>query len=305
MTTDSTTETPFNALPGWAQLGVVFLILAGAIALFVGTGTSMADLPRGVSPSFVQIASIIVGVLLVITFVICLCGFFVVNPNESRVLVLFGKYRGTVRQNGFFWTNPFTIKHKVSIRARNLNGEKLKVNDKSGNPIEIAAVVVWKVRDTAEALFDVDDYEEYVSVQSESAVRHLASVHPYDADSDDAISLRRSTDEIAVELQSELDQRLAKAGVEVVEARLTHLAYAPEIASAMLQRQQADAIISARQKIVDGAVGMVQMALAKLQEENVVELDEERKASMVSNLLVTLCSEQSTQPVVNTGTLYS
>ena len=305
MTAESTREITFRVFGGWTMLGGISLVLLSAIALVIGTGMQISDLPRGVNPSAIQIGSVILGVLLAPTCAICLRGFFVVNPNESRVLVLFGKYRGTVRDNGFFWTNPFTAKEMVSLRARNLDGEKLKVNDSSGNPIEIAAVVVWKVRDTAQALFDVDDYRSYVRIQSESAVRHLASIHPYDAESDDAISLRRSTSEISVELKKALDARFATAGVEVLEARLTHLAYAPEIAHAMLQRQQAAAVVSARETIVDGAVGMVKIALAKLQGENVVELDNERKAAMVSNLLVTLCSDQATHPVVNTGTACS
>jgi len=237
---------------------------------------------------------------------ILLIGFFVVNPNQSRVLVLFGKYRGSVLRNGFFWTNPFTIRHRVSLRARNLNTDTLKVNDKGGSPIEIAAVIVWLVNDTAHAMFDVDDYEAFVRVQNEAAVRGLASQYHYDlAEEGEEISLRGSRDEVAVELRQQLEQRLERAGIQVLEARLSHLAYAPEIAGAMLRRQQADAVIAARQKIVEGAVSMVEMALRDLKKQGVVELDEERKASMVSNLMVVLCSEQGTQPVVNTGTLYS
>jgi hypothetical protein len=232
-------------------------------------------------------------------------GFFTVPPNTARVLLLFGEYKGSVRDPGFRWTNPFMTKKSVSLRAHNLNGEKLKVNDKSGNPIEIAAVVVWRVRDTAQAAFDVEDYADFVAVQSETAVRHLAASHPYDGGTDEEPSLRGSTDAVADLLAVELHDRLARAGVEVIEARLSHLAYAPEIAGAMLRRQQATAVIAARQKIVEGAVGMVEMALDHLAKNDVVHLDDERKAAMVSNLLVVLCSEQAAQPVVNTGTLYT
>jgi regulator of protease activity HflC (stomatin/prohibitin superfamily) len=221
------------------------------------------------------------------------------------VLILFGAYKGTVRTSGFHWTNPFNRKHKVSLRARNLNGERLKVNDKSGNPIEIAAVVVWRVQDTAQATFDVQDYEHYVRVQSESAVRHIANAYAYDHGEHDEITLRSGVDEVSLALTRELQERLAKAGVVVEEARLTHLAYAPEIASAMLRRQQAEAIIAARQKIVHGAVSMVEMALKEIADKRVVNLDEDRKAAMVSNLLVVLCGESEVHPVINTGTLYT
>ncbi len=231
-------------------------------------------------------------------------GLVIVNPNQSKVAVLFGKYVGTLRRDGFFWINPFAVRRPISLRAHNFNSEHLKVNDKRGNPIEIGAVVVWRVRDTAQAAFDVEDYESYVEVQTESALRHLASMHPYDTPHDDETSLRGSSDSINDELQQELEQRLARAGIEVLEARLRHLAYAPEIAGAMLQRQQAEAIIDARTRIVDGACSMVQMALQQLQDSDVVTLDEERKAQMISNLLVVLCSERGTQPVVNAGTIY-
>jgi hypothetical protein len=237
--------------------------------------------------------------------ILCTIGFFTVPPNTARVLLLFGAYKGSVRDPGFRWTNPFMTKRSVSLRAHNLNGERIKVNDKSGNPIEIAAVVVWRVRDTAQAVFDVEDYADFVAVQSETAVRHLASTHPYDGGTDDDPSLRGSADIVAKELQRELQERLARAGVEVIEARLSHLAYAPEIAGAMLRRQQATAVIAARQKIVEGAVGMVEMALEHLERKKVVHLDDERKAAMVSNLLVVLCGEQAAQPVVNAGTLYT
>ncbi len=231
-------------------------------------------------------------------------GFFTLEPNEASVLTLFGKYTGTVRQEGFWWVNPLTSKRKISLRARNFDSEQLKVNDKNGNPIEISAVVVWRVEDTAQAGFEVDDFVEYVQVQSESAIRHLATKYAYDLTEDESASLRSSIEEVSESLGREIQERVAAAGVSVSEARINHLAYAPEIAQAMLQRQQADAIIAARQKIVDGAVGMVDMALERLSAKNVVELDEERKAAMVSNLLVVLCSESSTQPVVNSGSLY-
>jgi regulator of protease activity HflC (stomatin/prohibitin superfamily) len=231
-------------------------------------------------------------------------GLFTVAPNEARVLQLFGAYRGSVRDEGLRWANPFYTKKRISLRVRNFESAKLKVNDTDGNPIEIAAIVVWKVVDSAEAVFEVDDYENYVRVQSESAVRNLATRYPYDAHEEGHLSLRGSTDEVAKGLRAEIHDRLAKAGVEVVEARISHLAYASEIASAMLRRQQAGAIIAARQKIVEGAVGMVEMALELLSKSSQVKLDEERKAAMVSNLLVVLCADREAQPVVNTGTLY-
>jgi regulator of protease activity HflC (stomatin/prohibitin superfamily) len=235
---------------------------------------------------------------------VCLCGLFVVNPNEAKVVQLFGSYVGTVREPGFKWVNPFTSRRKVSQRIRNFETAKLKVNDHSGNPIEIAAVVVWKVSDTAEAVFEVDNYENFVHVQSESALRNLATTHPYDAHVDGEVALRSNTAEIAGELKKEIQDRLSKAGIEVIESRISHLAYAPEIAGAMLRRQQATAIVAARQQFVEGAVGMVELALDHLAKRKVVVLDDERKAAMVSNMLVVLCSDQGTQPVVNTGTLY-
>lgn len=236
-------------------------------------------------------------------------GLIAVAPNEARVIQLFGRYLGTVHEDGLWWVNPFTTKRKLSVRVRNFDSDKLKVNDHKGNPIEIGAVVVWKVVDTAEAVFEVDDYEHYVQVQTEAALRNLATRYPYDTfdehDHESSVALRSHTQQIAEELKGEVQERLAKAGVEVIEARISHLAYAQEIASAMLQRQQADAIIAARRKIVDGAVGMVEMALADLGSRKVVELDEERRAAMVSNLLVVLCSNSGVQPIVNAGTLYS
>ena len=239
-----------------------------------------------------------------IIVIVCLFGFFIVNPNEGRVMQLFGDYKGTVKTAGLRWANPFYSKRHISLRVRNFESGHLKVNDSDGNPIEIAAVVVWRVVDTAEAVFEVDNYENYVKVQTEAAVRNLATRYTYDAHEEHQTSLRGSTAAVAKDLQHEIQERLAKAGVQVMEARLSHLAYAPEIAAAMLRRQQAGAIIAARQKIVEGAVGMVDMALARLAESNQVQLDEERKAAMVSNLLVVLCSDRDAQPVVNTGTLY-
>lgn len=234
----------------------------------------------------------------------CLSGLFVVNPNEARVLQLFGGYVGTVREDGLRWANPFYTKRSVMLRVRNFESAKLKVNDHDGNPIEIGAVVVWKVVDTAEACFEVDNYEHYVNVQTEAAIRTLASHYPYDAHIEGEFSLRGSADEVATRLKAEIQERLEKAGVRVIEARLSHLAYAPEIASAMLRRQQAGAIIAARQRIVEGAVGMVEQALDLLQRSDKVKLDEERKAAMVSNLLVVLCADREAQPVVNTGSIY-
>ena len=231
-------------------------------------------------------------------------GFFTVNPNEARDLMLFGRYTGGVKDSGFQWANPLLRKPKISLRIRNFESAQIKVNDHDGNPVEIAAIVVWKVVDTAEALFEVNDFEHYVKVQSEAAVRNLATQYPYDAHIEGDKSLRSSTNEIAEQLKGEVQARLAKAGVEVLEARINHLAYAPEIAAAMLQRQQAGAIIAARQRIVEGAVGMVEMALELLSQRAVVELDNERKAAMVSNLLVVLCGDRNTQPVINAGTIY-
>ena len=231
-------------------------------------------------------------------------GLFMVNPNEAKVLQLFGEYKGTAKLQGLRWANPFLSKKKVSLRVRNFESSHLKVNDIDGNPIEIAAVVVWKVFETAEAVFEVDDYEHYVKVQSEAALRNLATSYAYDAHDDAQVSLRGHTKAVADHLKREIHDRLVKAGVEVIEARLSHLAYAPEIAASMLQRQQASAIVAARVKIVEGAVGMVELALQQLSARNVVHLDDERKAAMVSNLLVVLCGERATQPVVNTGTIY-
>lgn len=243
---------------------------------------------------------------LLVAFVLLLPGLIIVNPNDSKVLTLFGKYIGTVKKDGFFWVNPFTVKKTVSLKAYNLNGQQIKVNDKIGNPIEIAAVIVWQIEDTAKALFAVENYIQYVNIQSEAAVRHLANAFPYDNFEDETatITLKDGADTVSELLEKELNVRMERAGIVILEARISHLSYAPEIASAMLQRQQASALISARKLIVEGAVGMVEMALDKLSEKGIVELDEERKAAMVSNLLVVLCGERNVSPVVNAGTLY-
>jgi len=251
-----------------------------------------------------DIGRLIGSAVLLVTCIVLLIGLFTVQPGQARVLQLFGDYKGTVRDEGLRWANPFFTKQTVSLRVRNFETAKLKVNDHNSNPIEIAAVVVWQVTDTAEALFEVDNYEDYLRVQSESAVRGLANQYPYDAHEEGQMSLSVNTQDVADKLKSEIQDRLAKAGVRVLESRISHLAYAPEIAGVMLRRQQASAVIAARQKIVDGAVGMVESALEQLSSKRIVQLDEERKATMVSNLLVVLCSEQATQPVVNAGSLY-
>ena len=240
---------------------------------------------------------------LMILFFIFITGLIPVQPNDSRVIIFFGNYSGTVRETGFWWVNPFTIKRKVSLRIRNFNSDKIKVNDLRGNPIEIAAVIVWRVTDTSRAVFDVENYEEFVAIQSETAIRSLTSEYPYDGEEDKA-SLRGSPQEVAENLKRQVQSRLEIAGVEVIEARISHLAYAQEIAQAMLRRQQAEAIVAARQKIVEGAVGMVESALIALTKQNIVQLDEEKKATMVNNLMVALVSEKEAQPVINTGTLY-
>jgi regulator of protease activity HflC (stomatin/prohibitin superfamily) len=288
---------------GWAVLPATIAVFLVSIALFVLFifDAVAAEKAHQWPNLWLLLADVVIFGLGVFS---CF-GYFTLQPNEARVLILFGSYRGTARQSGWHWTNPLNTKRRISLRARNLNGERLKVNDKRGNPIEIAAVVVWRVEDTFRASFDVENYEAYVHIQSESAVRHLASSYPYDHGEEHEQTLRSSVDEVSAALQKELHERVAKAGVVVDEARLTHLAYAPEIAGVMLRRQQAEAIIDARQKIVHGAVSMVKMALHDLAEQEVVQLDEERKATMVSNLLVVLCGEKDAQPVINAGTLYS
>jgi regulator of protease activity HflC (stomatin/prohibitin superfamily) len=283
-------------MSGLAMLFLTLLVLALCIYDFVWVGQ---EVPRN-QPGW----PILILILAIAAALLLMAGLFTVAPNQAVVLQLFGKYVGTAKRTGLQWANPFYTKNKISLRVRNFETERLKVNDHDGNPIEIAAVVVWRVVDSAEAVFEVDNYENYVHVQSESALRNLATAYSYDSHDDSQLSLRGSTAAIAAHLQKEIQDRLSKAGVEVMEARISHLAYAPEIAAAMLQRQQASAIIAARQKIVEGAVGMVEMALDMLARNNVVELDSERKAAMVSNLLVVLCGERATQPVVNTGSIY-
>lgn len=293
-----TEEKVLQSKSGWIFL-IIGIIGVLIVAWLVFSGIMSAR--HGGNPVWYFVPAVILGVI----DIILLSGSFILNPNQAGAYVLFGHYQGTAKQSGFCWRNPFTTIKKISLRSRNLNGDKLKVNDHNGNPIEIAAVVVWKVRDTAQALFEVDDYEEYVETQSEAAIRHLAGRYPYDSEEEDEVSLRQGTDEVNEQLLKELQERLGKAGVEIEEARISHLAYAAEIAGAMLRRQQAQAVIAARKLIVKGAVGMVELALQQLSEKNVVDLDEERKASMVSNLLVVLCGEENAQPVVNTGTLYN
>jgi regulator of protease activity HflC (stomatin/prohibitin superfamily) len=288
-----TREVPRKVSSGYTMI----LVLALATLLTVYADFAAA---RGQS-----VAGIIVATLLLVVVLILWAGFFMVHPNEAKVLQLFGSYAGTAREPGLRWANPFYAKTKVSTRIRNFESGKLKVNDSRGSPIEIAAVVVWKVFDTAEAIFEVDDYEAFVHIQSESALRNMSTSYPYEPHEGDGIALRSHPSEIASALRDEIQERLEEAGISVIEARISHLAYAPEIAHAMLRRQQASAVIAARTQIVAGAVSMVQMALEKLQAENIVTLDEERKAAMVGNLLTVLCSEESAQPVLNTGSLYS
>ncbi len=286
-------EKQYSASNGFVALLLTILATLGFLALAVMAFKAGRE-PMGLA--------YILGATLPI---VAMAGLFIVQPNEAKALVLFGTYKGTVRKDGFWWANPFLTKQHITLRVRNFETTKLKVNDNHSNPIEIAAIVVWKVVDSAEALFEVDDYARYVEVQSESALRATAVQYAYDSHTAGEMSLSQNTDEVSVALEKALVDRLKKAGVEVVEARISHLAYSQEIAAAMLQRQQASAIIAARQKIVEGAVGMVEMALTMLSEKGIVTLDNERKASMVSNLLVVLCSERSTQPVVNTGSLYT
>ena len=316
-----TQEKTYRPLSGWLPLVV-------SIALLIGgpwyTVLSLHALSMGTGSGW----SVAAGVLLVLGGIVSLAGYMAIAPNQARVLLLFGSYKGSALESGFFWVNPFYTKKKISLRIRNFEtgsistperkdaagkvvqersrtlGRPSKVNDRDGNPIEISAVVVWRVVNTAEALFEVDDYEDFVAVQTEAALRNMATRHPYDSEEHE-VSLRGSTAVICEQLQRDIQERLDKAGVEVLEARISHLAYAQEIAAAMLQRQQAQAVVAARTKIVEGAVGMVQMALEHLARDNIVELDDERRAAMVSNLLVVLCSDKHTQPVVNTGSLYT
>lgn len=317
-----TAEKPYRPLSGWIPLliaiglliGGPWILISGAVGL--GTRTPGAGLMLAGG-----IVAFVIGFVMIF-------GFIAIAPNQARVLLLFGAYKGSALTSGFFWVNPFFSKKKISLRIRNFetgsthtpeqknaegkvvqarsrsHSRPSKVNDRDGNPVDISAVVVWRVVNTAEALFEVDDFEDFVAVQSEAALRNMASRYPYDSE-DHEISLRGNTDEICAQLQNDIQERLDKAGVEVIEARISHLAYSPEIAAAMLQRQQAQAVVAARTKIVEGAVGMVQMALDHLAKDNIVELDDERRAAMVSNLLVVLCSDRHTQPVVNTGSLYT
>jgi len=281
-------EFTIRPLSGYLALLIELLLLGGAIAGFAFT-------------------IIWLGIACTLLFVFFTPGFTVVNPNESCVMVLFGAYKGTIRENGFFWVNPFYIKRKISLRARNFDSEPIKVNDKVGNPIKIGFVLVWRVADTFKAAFEVDDYQHFVLVQSDAALRKLAGLYPYDnfEDHEAVIALRSGGQEINDELENEIKERLIIAGIEVIEARINYIAYAEEIANAMLRRQQASAVVSARFKIVEGAVSMVQMALEQLSDKNIVELDEEKKAAMVSNLMVVLCGDKDATPVVNAGTLHS
>lgn len=279
------TERNAFKMNGFLVLLIILALVAGAIYSFINL-------------------QFIVGILMILITVILLSGILIVQPNQAKAVTFFGRYMGSIREAGIWFTVPFSINKKVSLRVRNFNSAKLKVNDVEGNPIEIAAVIVFKVVESAKALFDVDNYEQFVEIQSETALRHVATKYPYDNFEDTGYSLRGNTEEIAAELAKELQSRLTVAGVEVMEARLTHLAYATEIASAMLQRQQASAIIAARQKIVEGAVGMAQMAIEKLQQEGTVELDEERKVTMINNLMVAIVSDKAAQPVINAGSLY-
>jgi regulator of protease activity HflC (stomatin/prohibitin superfamily) len=294
-----TKEKAIRVASGWNMLGLnLGLLLGGGIL-------SIVSLIAAANTDGVGALGLLISIPLAIAGAIMLFGHFALQPNEARVLTLFGTYIGTVRDSGFFWTNPFTTKTKLSLRTRNLESQRLKVNDKRGNPIDIAAVLVWHIADTAQASFDVDNYLDYVKIQSETAVRHLANEYAYDHGEEGETTLRSGLDEVSSTLQTELQARLTKAGVVVEEARLTHLAYASEIAGAMLRRQQAEAVIAARQKIVHGAVSMVEMALHDLAEKQVVELDNDRKVAMVSNLLVVLCGEAEAHPVINAGTLYT
>lgn len=284
-------EKELRSISGYLLFVIGLALLFGGFVYFVTTGSPVT------------------GIIIAVTGFIILIGLTVINPNEAVVTTFFGDYMGTMKQNGLRWVNPLFRRKKISLRARNLNGQKLKVNDKLGNPIEIAAVVVWRVGDTAKSSFEVDDYVKYVEIQSEAAVRHLAGIYAYDSMEDEEagtqeVTLRDGSGKINEMLEAELTERLSRAGIDVLESRISHLAYAPEIAGAMLQRQQASAVVAARRQIVNGAVGMVDMALAMLSEKQIVELDEERKAAMVSNLLVVLCGEKAATPVLNAGTLY-
>jgi len=285
-------ETPISSLPGIPMLLALLAVLLGCAWAFIG----------GIAGG--NLVPVLAAIFAALTVLVMLCGFYMVEPNQAAVLSLFSKYIGTVKEQGLRWNNPFYAARKISQRTRNFESSKLKVNDLEGSPIEIAAVVVWQVVDSAEAVYNVDDYESFVHIQSEAALRAMAINYPYDQHEEGKISLRSHATEISKHLTEEIQERLAQAGVTVMEARISHLAYAPEIAQAMLQRQQASAIIAARTRIVEGAVSMVEMALSELSKRNVVDLDPERRAAMVSNLLVVLCGERGTQPIVNTGSIY-
>lgn len=284
------------------SIGGAMALLLGLLGLVVGAG--LIAFGAAADADAVKAVLIVVGILVAIGAFLAMCGLNMVAPGEARVVQLFGRYRGTIRTDGLRWVNPLTTREKISTRVRNHETAVLKVNDAYGNPIELAAVVVWQVEDTARAVFEVDDFLEFVSTQTEAAVRHIAIEYPYDAHDEGGLSLRGNAEEITEKLAVELHARVEAAGVKIVESRFTHLAYAPEIASAMLQRQQAGAVVAARRLIVEGAVGMVEQALSRIQEDDIVELDSDRKAAMVSNLMVVLCGDRSAQPVVNTGTLY-
>jgi regulator of protease activity HflC (stomatin/prohibitin superfamily) len=318
-----TVEKTYRPMNGWFPLFVTLIMIVGGPWLIISNAIALGNYGGRQ-----DLLLMILGIIVLLLGILSIFGFMAIQPNQARVLLLFGKYKGSALESGFYWVNPFFSKKKISLRIRNFetgsihqpeqksaqgqviqaktrtSGKPSKVNDRDGNPIEISAVVVWRVVNTAEALFEVDDFEDFVAVQSEAALRNMASRHPYDS-SDNEISLRGSTSEICGQLESDIQERLDKAGVDVIEARISHLAYSPEIAAAMLQRQQAQAVVAARTKIVEGAVGMVEMALEDLSRKNIIELDDERRAAMVSNLLVVLCSDRHTQPVVNTGTLYT
>ncbi|WP_217241161.1 SPFH domain-containing protein [Streptomyces sp. AC555_RSS877] len=284
------------------SIGGALALLLGLVGLLLGIGLVVGASAEAAGGA--KAALIILGILIGLAAFIAMCGLNTVAPGEARVVQLFGRYRGTIREDGLRWVNPFTSREKISTRVRNHETAVLKVNDAYGNPIELAAVVVWRVEDTAQATFEVDDFLEFVSTQTEAAVRHIAIEYPYDAHEEDGLSLRGNAEEITEKLAVELHARVEAAGVSIIESRFTHLAYAPEIASAMLQRQQAGAVVAARREIVDGAVGMVEAALARISERGIVELDDERRAAMVSNLMVVLCGDRAPQPVLNTGTLY-
>ncbi|WP_066927164.1 SPFH domain-containing protein [Streptomyces sp. NBRC 110611] len=299
MPTPQVREKPAHSIPGGLALLLTVLGVAVGIGMFI-VAAVLGD--RG--NNAVAVPMVIVGILLLIGSLFCMTGVKMVAPGEARVIQLFGRYVGTIRTDGLRWVNPLTSARKISTRVRNHETAVLKVNDAYGNPIELAAIVVWKVQDTAQALFEVDDFLEFVATQTEAAVRHIAIEYPYDAHDEDGLSLRGNAEEITEKLAVELTARVQAAGVQIIETRFSHLAYAPEIASAMLQRQQAGAVVAARQQIVEGAVGMVEQALERISEQGIVELDEERKASMVSNLMVVLCGDRAAQPVLNTGSLY-